>query len=343
MHGHAPPVLAAVLAVAAVLVAVLLAAVGPAAAALAAARGEGFTDPQPDQEGQGGRVPVQGGQVPTGPGPDPVQVRLVAAEELALQARAYFASLTPLDLHARGFGTMQQGPEGVVAGLVSGLASAREACRSAYLADVLPPADGLARAVLLPTLAGDVRAAARLLRRACRAYPQHRLLCGARAAEEAAVWRVALLREGRVEGGWPHTHGRTVCLPLSYFRAGDRERLRVLLHERVHVLQRADPGAMAAWARDRGYAEGTPLADLPDDVDIRRRIRANPDLDGRAYGRVQAYSSDRPVALSDSRCVVLAAGGAACGPGDHEHPNEHAAYELADQLLLLGEGDAPPG
>lgn len=231
-------------------------------------------------------------------------VRFVSAGELGAQPSfaAHAASLTPADLRARG-------------------RASRDEYARAYLAAVrFPPPPGAAVAA--------ARAAARA-RRACRGT----------ALEALFPVRVALLAEGGAEGegGWPHTHGRVVCLPVS---AGGVP-VETLVHEMVHVLQRADAAAAARLVRALGYerldAAAAAAAVPPGALELRR---ANPDLDGRLYARaadgavpVQLYRSRAPASLADSDAVAFVVGGAAAGAARYEHPYEEAAYRAAAALV----------
>lgn len=129
---------------------------------------------------------------------------------------------------------------------------------------------------------------------------------------------VVLVTDGGYEGGMPHTRGRFVFLPERLVDGDQALGLRSTLgHELVHVEQRASPARARAWAEAHGYAlaPAAPLTAL---------VRANPDLDGRAWTfRGQpvgfVYASDQPRDLRDGSVV---------GSSGYEHPHEHQAYEF---------------
>lgn len=170
------------------------------------------------------------------------------------------------------------------------------------------------------------------------------------------------------ENGFPHTHGRIIFLPAPSLREKPQDLARLLLHEQLHVLQRARP----ALARQM-YARSLSLRPV-----LRRRLlyeregvqtRANPDLDAYLYGKVvhgkddkqgvvqcqvQVYNSPKPKNLSDSRVKAVLVSGkpsyfspddllspgnslkvsiASTSTDSYEHPNEAVAYMLAEAVF----------
>lgn len=147
-------------------------------------------------------------------------------------------------------------------------------------------------------------------------------------------WRIAVLMDGGFGAQYPHTLGDVVCMPQALLQSAPRHDLvRTLVHERVHVFQRAFPEATRRLLVDRWglrrierAAGRVPLA------------RSNPDLDGWVWsehpsrpdvGVAQVYASACPSHLGDS-CARLLTG--APGAPQYEHPYERMAYELAEVL-----------
>lgn len=98
-----------------------------------------------------------------------------------------------------------------------------------------------------------------------------------------------------IEQGFPHTLGNTIVLSPTFFEGSHEANLQTLLHEKTHIFQRRFPKQtdelIAAW----GFAP----------TDVRVPSRNNPDVSG-AYMKnnlipVQVYTSDAPVAISDSK------------------------------------------
>jgi hypothetical protein len=135
-------------------------------------------------------------------------------------------------------------------------------------------------------------------------------------------WKFACtvpLDDGYVhEAGMPHTRADVVFVQGTIDAS-------TLLHEKLHVWQRAHPQLASLAVRNAGYLPIAPLAAFGS------RARANPDVDGVVYVHytrptaplLAMYTSDHPSSLRD---VVQASAGRA------EHPYERAAYDLGHAL-----------
>jgi hypothetical protein len=203
---------------------------------------------------------------------------------------------------------------------------ARKSCGSleAYLAAVVerPPAE------IMRKLRQDAAAAAQIL-----LVRQEETL----AARLRAMmpWKVAVLRN-EAENSWPHTHGDVVCLPLSHFERDDANRVETLIHELIHVYQRADPEGTRRLLERRGYE----LADdrVPDFVAY--GARKNPDLahiwrrrsDGTTA--VTLFTTTRPADMGRTRLAIYDNAWREVEQAGwvHEHPYEEMAYQDAARL-----------
>ena len=230
-------------------------------------------------------------------------MQVIGREELARQPGidAYFASFSHLDREAR-----------------------RE-CNNleTYLAAVVsrPPPH------ILEKLRMDATAAARLLaRNAQDALPKHLL---------HMTWKVAVLGNN-AENSWPHTHGNVVCLPLSHFERDDADRVETLIHELIHVYQRADPIGVRLYLKQRGY--DMTRESMP--VHVSDGARKNPDLayvwrrrsDGTTAVTMFATT---PADMGRTRLVVFDSTWQEVQHASwtHEHPYEEMAYENAARLV----------
>lgn len=166
-------------------------------------------------------------------------------------------------------------------------------------------------------------------------------------ASPLVPWRVILLHD-RAEGGWPHTHGDIICLPLHVAKDHDHDKLvSVLIHERVHVLQRARAVECRAFYESAWNLAAIPTASFGREILDRRR--SNPDLDGFVYG--PAGSGRASLSLFDSVESAARGGlGAATVRSlslndttderivvderdkHDEHPSERMAYEVQKEL-----------
>lgn len=152
-------------------------------------------------------------------------------------------------------------------------------------------------------------------------------------------WRFSILQDG-LEGGMPHTHADMICLPLNVLSevmdpSKHTVTVQMLIHEKLHVLQRLRKDVTQQWISDQGYKILMERAQLP--LSISTYARSNPDLDEFIYVRpnkcatVFVLDAD-PTSLSKTRpvCVSLEH-----NPDDmleqYEHPNEMMAYKLSIQ------------
>jgi hypothetical protein len=147
---------------------------------------------------------------------------------------------------------------------------------------------------------------------------------------DGVPWRFARFCPPVAANALPHTLGRTILLGDAFFdglRSAPDAGVATLVHEKIHVLQRARPQFAHDYVtRVLGYRR---LARV--DAEMRRalRMRANPDVDDYVYAlgaapgfAWQAYRSARPSSLRDSTLR---------GDAAYEHPFEHMAYSLAER------------
>jgi hypothetical protein len=98
-------------------------------------------------------------------------------------------------------------------------------------------------------------------------------------------WKIVFFQDvtedGMVEGGLCHTMGSFIMFPIEYFTYSRERKISLLIHEKVHVLQRKNP----AWAMDITKKLGFEVAgDMGTGGWIEDIRRHNPDLDSFDYG-----------------------------------------------------------
>lgn len=225
-----------------------------------------------------------------------------------------------------------------------------EQCMRRYLERVMDPLDVPAR--VRQALRDDVL----MLRELLAAGSARRLA--------SQPWRVAILAgTPEPEDGFPHTHGNIVCLPMSHFGRHDQHhRVETLVHELIHVCQRADmDGVRDVLRRAWNYVPVGSIADMRSqsfsNPETYARIRSNPDLDGLLYMRgssqgrspsmtMAMFTDDSPRNLSSIEYRHMDASMNAAldlestADAAQEHPFEHMAYACAhalasDQLRTL--------
>lgn len=107
-------------------------------------------------------------------------------------------------------------------------------------------------------------------------------------------WRIGFMRGKGYEDGLPHTRVDLIMLPISI---SDDELVDTLLHEKIHIYQKAYPLDVALYLANGSFERVRPRTK-------RCRVRANPDTDEWIYRdshRVYKclYSSTTPRHIED--------------------------------------------
>ena len=223
---------------------------------------------------------------------------------VASLARGYLSRLSPADLRARGFATLE-GFEDAYRRSFKSFLTAREV---AAIDEGVRSADVMVQA-----------------------YPRIFHL----------PWKIAVLSDERIEDGWPHTHGDVIVLTPRCLRDG-ADLPTILVHEKVHVFQRAYPVEThilfcKAWGlKIASFAGWRPHAARanPDISELSYSSSAHP-----FHSCAMTFNSTSPRNLSDARIRCATPDGAEYSPNadddvlsNYEHPNEAMAYMIADAV-----------
>lgn len=128
------------------------------------------------------------------------------------------------------------------------------------------------------------------------------------------IWKFAKISPV-IEQGYPHTHADVIVWNSSLFRAPYEAQLRLVIHEAVHIWQRAHPEQTRLAHVTRGYqvvrAAPSPL------------VRNNPDTDIQVWQKNTEYFGSRyrnwqPDGIDDVE--------------GRDHPNELMAYAISRKL-----------
>lgn len=134
-------------------------------------------------------------------------------------------------------------------------------------------------------------------------------------------WILAMTKGTTYEDGLSHTR-TNIVLVSDGIDETPASLAQTMVHEKVHLYQRANPEKMAHLLERMGYKRWKlRVGEL--------RIRANPDLDPWIYTDPQDgdkpmacyYSSDKPTSIRDVTSTPA-----------KEHPYERMAYELAKKI-----------
>lgn len=219
------------------------------------------------------------------------------ANFLLSDADTYSFNLSPLDLHARHAASYQEYQE----------ASARSA-RSFTPSEVFiltkaaKRADGIIKNMRLE---------------GCPSFSDNLM---------KIPWVFASTEGSTYEDGLPHTRLNIIFLSsvtMSRLAADEKELVRTLIHEKIHIQQRLHPIETLALLKERGYIQWKERKGIP-------RIRANPDLDQWVYidpatnkEMAAYYTSDTPSSISDISLTSV----------NYEHPYEAIAYEVTGKVM----------
>jgi len=134
-------------------------------------------------------------------------------------------------------------------------------------------------------------------------------------------WIFGLTKGKAYENGLPHTRTNIIFLS-TIIDTNNSKLVNTLIHEKIHVYQRAYPAEISNYLESKGYTRFKSSIGIP-------RNRSNPDLDNWIYynpvnGKpmIAYYSSDKPSDISD---IVLS-------DPSFEHPYELMAYTIAEKL-----------
>lgn len=132
-------------------------------------------------------------------------------------------------------------------------------------------------------------------------------------------WVLAMTKESTYENGLPHTRENIIFVSDAITETHE-SLVKTLIHEKIHIYQRAYPEDMNVFLQETGFARIKRRLGIP-------RIRANPDLDAWIYLNEKTgkemyalYSSDTPHDITD---IVL-------NDPAYEHPFELLAYKISE-------------
>lgn len=145
-------------------------------------------------------------------------------------------------------------------------------------------------------------------------------------------WKLACFKRRAVEEGCPHTRMDIIFLDKGLINEmSHRDLTRTMIHEKVHVYERAYPGDMEKWMKSKGFKKFKREMEYP-------RFKNNPDLDGWVYldfeGRegLMQFRSINPKDFWDQEYPIP-------GESSSEHPYETLAYLLDHIYWALKHGE----
>lgn len=134
-------------------------------------------------------------------------------------------------------------------------------------------------------------------------------------------WLIGCIK-GYYENGLPHTRGNIIFLPLNIENKEEKEIIKTLIHEKIHIYCRKNREKIVDILRKNGYRRKKHRSN-------EKLIRGNPDIDEfiyeDKYGNEMKfiYNSEEPKNIMDGEIR-----------GEYEHPLEMISYEIEDEYLF---------
>lgn len=149
-------------------------------------------------------------------------------------------------------------------------------------------------------------------------------------------WRFAKVMD-IVENGYPHTLEDVIILSSKFFTKYEKDMLKTLLHEKLHVYQRIFPDATQKLLQMWGFSR----CNVPEE--IKHKARNNPDIEGtycyKQYATMQMYITQRPLSLAESmsKTFDIATGDVAQNDifPDYIHQSEHPYEVMASMIPII--------
>lgn len=150
-------------------------------------------------------------------------------------------------------------------------------------------------------------------------------------------WNIIFLKDHySIENNFPHTHNKYIFLPQMYFTYSKEKRIRILIHEKIHVFQRFYPILYNKLLLEYFNLD---VLSLLSSHPLYKHVRRNPDVNDIIYGNIGEYNlpifNHNPVSLLDFNMKTYNAHGKNTIYSNilqHEHPNETIAYYMEDMI-----------
>lgn len=124
-------------------------------------------------------------------------------------------------------------------------------------------------------------------------------------------WKFAKVSDA-IENGLPHTMSDMIILNKNVMKQTERELVKTIIHEKVHVYQRLNASSCNKWINQVGFVVLSSSDFSTLNKDVLNMRRSNPDLDKNTYyhkkNRLvlkQLYNSTTPQSVSDSKAYGI--------------------------------------
>jgi hypothetical protein len=140
-------------------------------------------------------------------------------------------------------------------------------------------------------------------------------------------WVLAITKSdngGKYENGLPHTRKHIIFLSQDVLNYSEDEKIRLLIHEKIHIYQRYNEALFKTIIYNMGYTDSH---DIPQEK--LKYVRSNPDVNNKIYKNkntgelmICLYRSDKPQNINDIVTQNYSM----------EHPYEKIAYEISEYI-----------
>ncbi len=128
-------------------------------------------------------------------------------------------------------------------------------------------------------------------------------------------WKFVKVNE-KIENGLPHTISDMIVLNANVLKQTEKELIKTIIHEKVHVYQRLNSASCNKWINQTGFVLLSPRDFSSLNKDALDMRRSNPDLDNNTYYHdktrlvlKQLYNNSTPQSLTDSKAYGLSLNG----------------------------------
>ena len=151
-------------------------------------------------------------------------------------------------------------------------------------------------------------------------------------------WIIKFLdSHNNIENNYPHTHNDTIFLNDKFFSFNKKDRLSLLIHEKLHIYQRYHPISYNIILFDILNLKPLQLISTHEDYN---RVRMNPDNNNILYGDEGEYTlpilDDNAKTIRDvkfKKYNVHNKNTIYANISSNEHPNETTAYYLTECIM----------
>jgi hypothetical protein len=124
-------------------------------------------------------------------------------------------------------------------------------------------------------------------------------------------WKFTKVNE-KIENGLPHTMSDMIVLNTKVLKQTEKELVKTIIHEKIHVYQRLNTASCNKWINQTGFVLLSQSDFSTLDKDVLDMRRSNPDLNRNTYYHAknrlvlkQLYNNTTPYSILDSKAYGI--------------------------------------